>query len=304
MENRVYEIEIDNAADFPELITPNVVTKFYRPGRWTEEQIREEHQFLKELVDNEIPVIAPLSFAGETLFKLDDHQLYYTIFPKKGGRAPDEMNIDQLEIMGRMLARMHNVGAATPAKSRIEISPESFGLQNLQFLIKNKMITSPHIQREYQKVVEEICTLATPLFKNIKNIRIHGDCHCGNVISRADDGMFFIDFDDMLSGPAVQDIWLITPGNDQHAIIDRNILLDSYQTMRDFNYLELKLIEPLRALRFIHFSAWIAKRWDDPAFKLAFSHFGEHHYWEIQLNDLMKQKLLIENMLNAETMNY
>jgi len=300
MENRVYEIEVDSSEGFP---NNAVVAKFYRPGRWSEEQIREEHQFLKELDDDEIPVIAPLSFSGETLFTLKNHKILYTLFPKKGGRAPDEMNKEQLEILGRMLARLHNVGSLKKSESRIQITPESFGLQNLNFLLENDYIPN-HIKSDYQQVVEDICSSASPLFKDITNIRIHGDCHIGNIISRPDEGLFFIDFDDMLFGPAVQDIWLLTPGYDEYAINDRNTLIDSYETMRDFDHRELKLVEILRSLRFIHFSAWIAKRWEDPAFKIAFSHFGQPQYWEIQLNDLRRQKDLINKALNPTPSYY
>ncbi|MCB9091213.1 MAG: serine/threonine protein kinase [Halobacteriovoraceae bacterium] len=292
MENRVYEIEIANHQNFSELVNPAVVAKFYRPGRWSEEQIREEHEFLFDLVESEIPVIPPLKFEGESLFKLEEMAIYYAIFPKKGGRAPDELKTEQLEILGRTLARLHNVGATKSAKNRVTISPESYGLQNLKFLKESRSIPA-HLENAYSDVVEEICALSEPLFKNISFLRIHGDCHLGNVISRESEGMFLIDFDDMLMGPAVQDIWLLTPGNDSFALSDRAILLESYQTMRNFDPKELKLIEPLRALRYIHFSAWIAKRWSDPAFQKAFPHFGEPQYWDIQLQDLRNQREMI-----------
>ncbi len=296
MENRVFEVEIENQNDFKELKNPYIIAKFYRPGRWSKEQILEEHGFLLELVKNEIPVIAPLVIDGQTLFKLEDHDIFYTVFPKKGGRAPDEMNEEQLEILGRMLARLHNIGETKTAKHRLKIDPVSFGTQNLNFLLENKIIPM-HIETIYKDLVENICKISTPLFDKIKNIRIHGDCHWGNIISREQEGLFFIDFDDMLTGPAIQDIWLITPGNDEYAKENRNILLGAYESMRDFDNKELKLVEPLRALRFIHFSAWIAKRWDDPAFKNAFAHFDSPEYWDVQVNDLKNQTLLIEQSL-------
>lgn len=297
MENRVYEVEIYNADSFPSLTNSSIIAKFYRPGRWSKEQILEEHRFLLELEEAEVPVIAPLLIDGDTLFYSKEHQLFYTFFPKKGGRAPDELNEEGLQILGRMLARLHNVGSLSKAPSRITISPESFGRQNLNFLLSQKVIPS-HIESSYQRLVEEICLLIEPLFQNISIQRIHGDCHIGNIISRDQEGMFFIDFDDMLMGPAIQDIWLVTPGTDSHSLQDRAILLEAYQEMRSFNYQELKLVEPLRTLRFIHFSAWIAKRWQDPAFKVAFAHFEDHQYWDVQLNDLRRQKLLIENSLS------
>lgn len=298
MENRVYEVELDNPEDF-NLTNNSVIPKFYRPGRWTKEQIKEEHQFMLDLQSAEIPVIAPLVFDGETLFQCPKTKLFYTLFPKKGGRAPDEMNTEQLEIIGRMLARLHNVGEQKQAEHRIKISPDTFGKQNLKYLMDNQIIPL-HLESQYQKAVEEICELAAPLFKETKMIRIHGDCHCGNIISRDSEGLFFIDFDDMLVGPAVQDIWLITPGVDEYAKQDRAILLEAYRGMRNFDAKELKLVEILRSLRFIHFSAWIAKRWNDPAFKKAFTYFDEPQYWQTQVNDLERQKVLIQNDLQRD----
>ena len=299
MENRVYEVEIDRP-DY-EIKSPSdnfVIAKFYRPGRWTKKQILEEHQFLLELQEAEIPVIAPIKLEGKTLFDVPGHDIGYTLFPKKGGRAPDEMNEEQLEIMGRLLARIHNVGSTNSANHRIEITPDSFGIKNLSFILKNNFIP-PHLESTFKNLVEEICNLITPMFDGIPTHRIHGDCHSGNIITRDDEGPFFIDFDDMLVGPAVQDIWLVIPGDDQYAKRDRSILLESYETMRDFDYRQLKLIEPLRTLRYIHFAAWIAGRWDDPSFKNAFPQFGEDYYWENLINDLRHQLVKINNVIDS-----
>lgn len=287
MENRVYEVEVDDKF---------IVTKFYRPGRWSESQILDEHQFLLDLQENDVPVIAPELFNGKTLFQLKESGLFYTVFPKKGGRLPQEMTHEQLEIMGRMLARLHNVGATKKAENRITISPKTFGMGNLKFLMDGQFLP-PHVESSYKNMVEKICILIDPLFENVENIRIHGDCHLGNIIWREGEGPFFIDFDDMLMGPPIQDIWLVTPGMDEYAVRDRNVLIESYKTMRDFDNSSLKLIEPLRTLRYIHFSAWIAKRWKDPAFQVAFPYFNEHSYWDTQLNDLQTQYARIENSL-------
>src|SRR3989339_67434 len=289
MENRVYEIEIENKASEVKSPSDNfVVAKFYRPGRWTLAQILEEHTFLLDLVEAEVPVIAPIQFDGKTLFTTPGHEIYFTLFPKKSGRSPEEPSFDYLEIMGRQLARMHNVGAARQASHRLAISPDSFGKNNLEFLLVNNFIPL-HLRPRFVKVVEEICQIITPFFLDISLHRIHGDCHAGNIIVRDQEGPYFIDFDDMLVGPAIQDIWLVVPGSDQEAVVNRNILLESYETMRSFDYRSLRLIEPLRALRYIHFAAWIAKRWEDPAFKNTFSHFGNDSYWEILISDLQYQ---------------
>ncbi|MBL7666299.1 MAG: serine/threonine protein kinase [Bacteriovoracaceae bacterium] len=295
MENRVYEIEIDVPEDQVKSPSDNfLVAKFYRPARWTEAQIREEHQFMQDLKAADIPLVANIVVNGESLFRLEEQNLFYCLYPKKGGRMLGEMNTEQLQIMGRMLARLHNVGEQKSANARIKLTPDSFGLQNLAFLKEKKCIPA-QFESEYEKVVKDICRLSTPLFNGIKSLRIHGDCHWGNVISRDREGLFFIDFDDMMMGPAVQDIWLIVPGEDEYAINDRNTLMDSYESMREFDYREMKLIEPLRALRYIHFSAWIAKRWEDKAFQNAFPQFGSQLYWENQINDLKLQQRKIES---------
>lgn len=288
MENRVYEIELDSG-EF-------IVVKFYRPGRWSLNQIQDEHNFLLDLAKDEIPVIAPIETEGKTLFKVDDHDLHFSLFPRKGGRAPEEMNEEQLQIMGRLLARIHNVGETREAKHRIKIDTESFGISNLNFLLKNKFIPM-HYEGQFEKLVREICETSNDLFKDKKIIRVHGDCHKGNVIMRPE-SPYFIDFDDMLMGPAIQDIWLVTPAIDQDGNMDREILLEAYQEMREFNRAELKLIEPLRSLRIIHFCAWIAKRWEDPAFKNAFPHFGTEEYWANQVHDLTTQLHVIKTSLN------
>lgn len=294
MENRVYELEVERDSEDEDQF---IIAKFYRPGRWTREQIKDEHNFLLELKNDEIPVIAPIVIDGESLFTDEASKLMYCVFPKRGGRVAQELTTEQLEITGRLLARIHNVGATKKADHRLEINPNTFGEQNLNFLLSKKIIPA-HNESIYKDLVTEICELSKPLFKDIKPIRIHGDCHWGNIITR-DEEISFIDFDDMLMGPAVQDVWLVVPGQDEQSVVQRNILLDSYETMRDFDFRTLKLIEPLRALRFIHFSAWIAKRWEDPSFKNAFVHFGDANYWDIQINDLRQQLILIKGLFNT-----
>jgi Ser/Thr protein kinase RdoA (MazF antagonist) len=296
MENRVYEVEVE--ADSSNPADHFVIAKFYRPGRWTTEQILEEHQFLLELKDAEIPVIAPFVVDGESLFKVRYSHLQFCIFPKQGGRAPHDMNEQLLQILGRYLARMHNVGAVKPANYRLHLTPETFGRKNLEFLLKSKSIPAQY-ENAYKSVVEQICNISDPLFQGIQTHRIHGDCHWGNVIHREDKGTFFIDFDDMVVGPAVQDIWLLVPGDDEYALADRQTMIEAYQSMRDFDPRSLKLIEPLRSLRMIHFAAWITKRWNDPAFKVAFPFYGTDQYWTSQIRDLTLQLQKIENSLKT-----
>lgn len=286
MENRVYEVEIES--DSTVNTEHFLIAKFYRPGRWTFEQIMEEHSFLLELKEAEIPVIAPVVINGETLFQVPGHQLFFCVFPKQGGRAPHDMDEELLQIFGRLLARIHSVGASKKANHRLHMTPDTFGRKNLQFLLESKSIPSQHAPL-YKEIVEKICDASEPLFENVETHRIHGDCHWGNVIHRENQGIFFIDFDDMVTGPAVQDIWLLIPGDDVHAKQDREILIEAYQSMRDFDRKSLNLIEPLRSLRYIHFAAWITKRWEDDAFKKAFPFYGSEQYWTDQIRDLTTQ---------------
>lgn len=294
MENRVNEIEIEIAED--SIRSPSdkfIVTKFYRPARWSKQQIQDEHNFLHDLVENEVPVIAPIKIDGESIFQCEKTNLFYTIFPKKGGRIPDEMNSTQVEIMGRLLARLHNVGAQRAAENRITISPQTFGKANLEQLLLTKLMPH-HYQESYEGLVNQLIQLITPLFQDIKNIRIHGDCHWGNIIWREEEGPFFVDFDDMLMGPAIQDIWLTVPGREQEDLQKRQLLIDSYRQLRELEHRELKLIEPLRTLRYVHFTTWIAKRWQDPSFQNSFPHFGTEQYWQNQTQDLRQQIAIIQ----------
>ena len=184
---------------------------------------------------------------------------------KKGWRNPEEMNEEQLEIMGRSLARIHNVGALRESKYRIKMNPETYGDANLKFLESTDFLL-PDISDHYKKIATEIINESKKLFEGVPSQRIHGDFHKGNIILRGDDS-YFVDFDDMVTGPVVQDVWPVCTGDDEQSLIDRDIFLEAYDSIRSFPYDQLKLIPCLRALRLIHFSAWIAKRWDDPSLK-------------------------------------
>lgn len=294
MENRVYEVEIETDEEAPaDPASRFRIVKFYRPGRWSEEQILDEHQFLTDLVAEEVPACAPLPFAdGKTLKLAPEINIWYAVFPKVRGRAPEELNDEQLAWMGRLLARLHMVGAKRPAPHRLCITPDQYGLKNLEFLERSKSLPM-EVASAYSRIVQEICNLSAPIFKGISTQRIHGDCHQGNILWGSN-GPFFVDFDDMVTGPCVQDLWLIVPGRDTEARIQMDILLEGYEQMRSFDRRELRLIEPLRALRYIHFSAWIARRWQDPYFQRTFTQFGTNAYWDGQLADLREQLELIQ----------
>lgn len=295
MENRVYEVEVDSESDNPS--DAFLIIKFYRPGRWSREQIQEEHNFLFDLVENDIEAIAPYKINEQSLFVYKN--LYYCLFPKKAGRAVDEWNENLIPIMGRMLARLHNIGLQKQATQRLKLDIETFGNKNLEFILNSSYLPKEYVEN-YQKTCETIINLGKQIYPQISLQRIHGDCHHGNVLQR--DGIpFLIDFDDMTIGPRVQDIWMITPGRDQYSIELRDKLIDAYLEMSEFNFKELKIIELLRALRMIHFSSWIAHRFEDESFKRAFPTFGSHQYWEKELYDLKEQIGFIQD--DVESLN-
>lgn len=317
-ENRVYDVDLEEAGTGEDSEgegegerepergkSPGVpfanrrVVKFYRPGRWSERQILEEHRFLTDLHEAEIPVVYPLPFPdGATLRRTGAAEggIWYALFPKVGGRAPEELTHEQLARVGRLLGRIHNVGAARGAPHRLELSVETYGRRSLEVLLSGDWLP-PELRVPYQATVEEICELAGRLFRETVGPggihRIHGDCHSGNLLWNQA-GPFFLDFDDMLRGPAVQDIWLLAPGRDADSRASREALLEGYAEMRAFDRAQLRLIESLRALRFVHYSAWLARRWGDPAFPPAFPRFGTHRYWGDELRDLEEQLRLIK----------
>lgn len=278
MENRVYQVEIE--LDEPARTASDAfrVVKFYRPGRWSREQILDEHRFLAELVEDEVPVVAPLEIPGAgTLGEAEGLGIWWAIFPRVGGRAPDELDRDQLAQLGRLIARLHATGASGQAESRLRLDIETYGYGNLALLRESDILPSSVAER-YETLIERICEMSAPWFEQTTYQRIHGDCHAGNVLWN-DAGPFLVDFDDMVRGPCVQDLWLLAPGQDAEAVERRGYLVEGYEQLRDFDRASLRLVEPLRGLRLVHFSAWIAKRHEDPAFQRAFPDFGSERYW-------------------------
>lgn len=275
LENRVYDLRLETG--------DHVVVKFYRPGRWSPDAILEEHRFLAELREAEIPVCAPLSFSdGETLHEVEG--IHYAVWRRTGGRSPDEFTDEQLEVVGRLLARIHNVGAASEAEHRQRLDGSRAVLEPLAFLEEGGFLP-PECARRYRAVVEEVARLYDSWCEAVPLHRIHGDCHVGNLL-HGDEGWFFLDFDDFVVGPAVHDVWMLLPGRDAEGARQRSVLIDAYRQFRDFDAVWLRLVEPLRAFRFVFYAGWIAKRWQDPAFPDAFPHFGTRQYWEDETRDL------------------
>jgi len=278
LENRVYDLRLTNDS--------HVIVKFYRPGRWSREAILEEHAFLQELREAEIPVCAPLPFSdADTVHSVEG--IYYAVWPRTGGRPAEELGDAEIEILGRLLARIHNVGAVCKAQHRAVLEARSYALEPLTRLEQPGFLPKAYAQR-FRRAVLELASIYDELSANIPVHRIHGDCHSGNLL-RGDEGWFFLDFDDFLTGPAVQDVWMLLPGRDAEAERQRAQLIAAYRQFREFETAWLRLVEPLRALRFIHYAAWIARRWKDPAFPASFPHFGTDAYWEHETRDLELQ---------------
>ena len=278
LENRVYDIEMEEG--------PHLVIKFYRPGRWSRATIQAEHDFLDALDESEIPVVCPLTDnTGQTIFEITG--VMFAIFPKRAGRLEPELSNEQLTRLGRFLARLHNVGATVKAAPRLRLDPQTYGREPLKFLKDGRFLPMELISR-FEMIASEICAVIAPRYDGVHYILVHGDCHSGNILWNRDDP-YFIDFDDMLYAPPVQDIWMLTGGDDEDGKERRRILLEAYEEMRTFDITTLQLIEPLRALRMIHFSAWITRRWEDSAFKMSFPDFGTEHYWQEQIEALALQ---------------
>jgi len=264
----------------------NRIVKFYRPGRWSRENIEAEHQFLKRAFAAEIPVVCPLEKEGNTLFEING--IFFAIFPKRPGRLEPELNEEQLKRLGRYLARLHNVGAELKNLPRVKLTPELYGRGCIRILKEINQLPPGNLGAIYQQLVSEICDRSELFFEGVESIIIHGDCHAGNILWKGNDP-YFIDFDDMLYGPPVQDIWMLIGGDDEYAMKNRDKVIDAYLEIREFDERTFKLIEPLRALRLICFSSWIAQRREDGAFKQAFPQFGTEKYWQQQLEHLSLQ---------------
>ena len=292
-ENRVYLAHLDE----PVQGHAAVVVKFYRPQRWTEAQILEEHAFALELQASEVPVVAPLLLEGKTLHHHGGFA--FSVCPRRGGRPPELDDFEVLEWIGRFLARIHTVGAAQPFVDRPVLDAQSFGQEPHDWLVTHQAIPLD-VQAEWQAAYRDAMQLIAESGlgtcrngKKFTEIRLHGDCHPGNILWTPADlpggGPHFVDLDDARTGPAVQDLWMLTSGDRRQRIGQFSGLLDGYEQVRHFPRAELALIEPLRTLRLIHYSAWLARRWDDPTFPANFSWFGSSDYWRGQVQMLQEQ---------------
>jgi len=283
-ENRVYQAWRDDA--------PPVVAKFYRPARWTEAQILEEHALVEELAAADVPAVAPMRIAERTLHVFDEFR--FAVFPRHGGRAPELDRRDTLVDLGSYIARIHTVGAARPFVHRPELTVESFGDASREYLLEHGFVPDD-LREPWTRIADLALAGVRNAFSRgpFDRLRLHGDCHGGNVLW-TDDGPHFVDFDDARMGPAVQDLWMLLSGDRDAMQVQLRALLEGYESFRDFDRRELPLVEALRTLRLLHYSAWIARRWDDPAFPAAFPWFGTTRYWQDRILELREQVALMD----------
>lgn len=280
-ENRVYQIGIEDG--------PSLVAKFYRPGRWSDDTILEEHAFSYELAEQEIPVALPIRNAeDETLMRHEGFR--FALFPSVGGRHAELDNDEHLEWLGRHLGRMHMVGRAARFQHRPRIDVQRMGHEAYQYVLAEGFVPA-ELEQAYRSTAEDVLARVESAFEAVLGvpfIRLHGDCHAGNVMWTAD-GPCFVDMDDCLSGPAIQDLWMLLSGDRTDQQKQLNVLLEGYEQFSSFDAMELILVEPLRALRILNYSAWLARRWHDPAFPQAFPWLNQPRYWEDQILSLREQ---------------
>ena len=284
-ENRVYQIGIDESAP--------LIAKFYRPGRWSDEAILEEHAFAAELDAAEIPVVPPLNVDGATLHHFNG--FHFSLSPRRGGRAPELDRPDVLEWIGRFLGRIHAQGSASSFVHRPHLTLERFALKPREWLLDSGFIP-PDIRAAWESITALAIDGVKAAFVragDVRQIRLHGDCHAGNVLY-TDKGPHFVDFDDCMTGPAIQDLWMMLSGTRAEMTRQLADLLVGYEDFADLDPRELHLLEALRTLRLIHYSYWLAQRWEDPAFPLAFPWFNTQRYWQDRILELREQVAAME----------
>ena len=277
--NQVYELQDANGQ--------GLVVKFYRPGRWELAAIQDEHDFLLDLQTQEIPVVAPLRLnTGATLASYQG--VPYAVFPKRGGRYPDEFSEEQWIAIGRLLGRVHLIGASRQPRARQRLLPQVITSAQVDYLAKSGLLPGDLASR-YRQVATDVIRTITPMVASLEMIRIHGDCHRANIIDRPGEALMLIDFDDMVVGPPVQDLWMLLPGTLADAPVEMDLLLEGYEAFRPFARSTLRLIEPLRAMRYIHYAAWCARQVVEDGRTQVREDFGSREYWLAEIDDLAEQ---------------
>jgi Ser/Thr protein kinase RdoA (MazF antagonist) len=284
-ENRVYQLGRGDGA---------FVLKFYRPGRWSDAQIAEEHAFTAELAAAELPVAAPWVSGGRTLFRFQGFR--WSAFPWKRGRAPELDAPGARELLGRALARMHRIGELQPFRVRPRLGIERLGIQAREIVLASGHVPEA-LEAQYERASGVLLERIEQVLDEtgaLRELRIHGDCHLGNLLWD-EHGPVFVDLDDCTMGPRIQDLWMLLSGSADEQQHQWNELLEGYSQFSDFDFRELRWVEPLRALRMIHHAAWLSQRWSDPAFPRAFPWFGEARFWERHIGDLLEQVAAVED---------
>ena len=284
-ENRVYQFSVEDA--------PPVIAKFYRPGRWTDAAILEEHAFVRELEAADVPCVAPVERDGETLFTHAGFR--YAVFPREAGRAPNVEDKTVLGVLGRTIGRLHAVGADQPFAHRQRLTTNAFGHESRNFLLASEFIPD-ELRDAYAAVTEQLLGRIAPTLESAlpattgqpNAIRLHGDCHLGNLLWRYD-APNLLDFDDTITGPPMQDLWMLLAGDREDQTRQISALVDAYRVFHHFDIAQIRLVEPLRTLRIMRHAAWIAKRWNDPAFPAAFPAFADTRYWSEHVLALKEQ---------------
>lgn len=285
--NRVYEVQT--------LAGDRLIAKFYRPNRWSRKALQEEHDFVADCAAAEIPVIAPITLPGGGTIREADG-IFFTLFPKRFGRQLEINNDEDWLRVGRLLGRIHVVGSAREARSRTDLHPDRSIALHVNHLIENRFVTPRH-EEAFRDATSRILSMITGLFDDVEFIRIHGDCHCGNLLDRPGEGIMIIDFDDMMVGPPVQDLWLLLPDRADRCRREMDLLLRGYEQFRDFDHAAFRLIEPLRAMRIIYFLAWCSRQAHDFKFRATYPDWGTDAFWLNEVNDLGRQLQVIEEHL-------
>ncbi len=284
-ENRVYQVGIEDSEP--------LIAKFYRPDRWSDDQIMEEHDFCFALEELEIPIVAPLRLDNKSLFEFNEYR--FSLYPRRGGHAPDLDDLNCLYTLGQHLGRLHELGKVKRFEHRPTISIALFAEKSRRFILENNFIPTdliPAYESISAQLIEKLKNQYTDIEFQI--IRLHGDCHPGNILSRPD-SLYLVDLDDARNGPAIQDIWMLISGEDEQKRAQLSAILEGYEEFCDFNSKELALIEPLRTLRIMHYSGWLAMRWHDPAFPMAFPWFNTERYWAEHILELKEQFSLLDS---------